>query len=94
MAETTGRFETEHGRKYMIQLCKHFGHKVEVSYDDTHGECRFGWGAASFDADDQALTIRIDVADEEQLSRAKAIVDDHLARFAFREPGRAIQWSA
>lgn len=94
MAGTTGRFETENGRRYMIQLCKHFAHKIEVTYDDSHGECRFGWGVASFDADDKALSVRIDAADEEQLPRAKAVIDDHLARFAFREPGRAIEWSA
>ena len=93
MVETTRRFETEHGAKYLTQLCKHFAHKIEVSYADRHGECHFPFGNAVLDADDTALTIHVIAPDAEQLARAKSVIDDHLARFAFREPDRSIAWS-
>ena len=80
MLQSTGRFETEHGARYLTQLCKHFAHKIEVSHGDKHGECHFPFGHAVMDAD--------------QLARTKAVIDDHLARFAFREPERTIEWSA
>lgn len=25
---------TDHGRRYMIQLCKHFGHRVRTRFDE------------------------------------------------------------
>lgn len=94
MIEATGRFETEHGRKYLAQLCKHFAHKIDVTHTETHGECRFAWGTALLDADELGLAVRLDVADERDLPDAKSVIENHLARFAFREADRAIQWSA
>lgn len=94
MVQSSGRFETEHGAKYLTQLCKHFAHKIEVSQADRRGECHFPFGHAVLEADDTALTIQLDAPDADQLARTKSVIDDHLARFAFREPGRAIQWSA
>ncbi|AWC21200.1 hypothetical protein CO731_00648 [Aminobacter sp. MSH1] len=94
MVQSSGTFETEHGAKYLTQLCKHFAHKIEVSHGDGHGECHFPFGHAVLEADGTALTIRLDAPDADQLARTKAVIDDHLARFAFREPERAIQWSA
>lgn len=94
MVQSSGTFETEHGAKYLTQLCKHFAHKIEVSHGDGHGECHFPLGHAVLEADGTALTIRLDASDADQLARTKAVIDDHLARFAFREPERAIQWSA
>ncbi|PSJ62638.1 DUF2218 domain-containing protein [Kumtagia ephedrae] len=94
MVESTGRFETAHGPKYLTQLCKHFAHKIEVVHGERHGECRFSFGTAVMDADDEALTVRLAVSEADQLPQAKAVIADHLARFAFREEDRAIAWSS
>ncbi|ODT22294.1 MAG: 2,4-dihydroxyhept-2-ene-1,7-dioic acid aldolase [Kaistia sp. SCN 65-12] len=94
MHEATGRFESEHGQKYLTQLCKHFAHKIEVTYSDRHGECLFPFGKAVMDADDQGLTVHLTVQDGEQLARAKSVIEDHLARFAFREADKTMTWNA
>ncbi|AMS39117.1 DUF2218 domain-containing protein [Aminobacter sp. NyZ550] len=94
MFQSTGRFETAHGVKYLTQLCKHFAHKIEVSHGDGHGECHFPFGHAVMKADVTGLAIEVDAPDADQLARTKAVIDDHLVRFAFREPERSIAWSA
>lgn len=94
MVEAAGRFETEHGPKYLTQLCKHFAHKIEVTHSERHGECLFPFGKVVMDADDTGISVRVVTPDGEQLVRAKAVVDDHLARFAFREADKAIAWNA
>jgi len=94
MLQSTGRIETEHGAKYLTQLCKHFAHKIEVSHGDGHGECHFPFGHAVMNADATTLTIEVEAPDADQLARTKAVIDDHLVRFAFREPERSIEWSA
>ncbi|GLS32880.1 hypothetical protein SAMN04488498_10884 [Mesorhizobium albiziae] len=94
MMEATGHFATEHGQKYLAQLCKHFSHKIEVEYSERHGECRFEIGTAVLDAEPGALAIKVAAEDAERLHQVKAVVEDHLVRFAFREPGRSVNWSA
>lgn len=46
MKEALAIVKTEHAGKYLTQLCKHFAHKVDVSVDGNHGECRFICGTA------------------------------------------------
>ena len=94
MRETTGRFESEHGQKYMTQLCKHFAHKIEVTYSERHAECLFPFAKAVMDADDRGLTVHLVAPDGEQLARAQSVIDDHLVRFAFREADKTMNWSA
>lgn len=94
MREATGRFESEHGQKYLTQLCKHFGHKIEVTYSGRHGECFFPFGKAVMDANEHGLTVHLTAPDDEQLARAKSVIDDHLVTFAFREAEKTMCWSA
>jgi len=90
MLVSTTRFETESGTKYLQQLCKHFGHKVDVTFSPTHGECRFSCGTAYLDADSEALTMRCEAADAAALRETEYVVESHLARFAFREPPKLV----
>jgi hypothetical protein len=83
---------TENGSKYLVQLFKHFAHKIEVSYSDTHGECAFDFGTASLDAHSDRLRIAVTAPDEEKLKRAKSVVESHLLRFAFREEVDKLDW--
>lgn len=94
MLTSTARFETENGSKYLQQLCKHFAHKVDVTYSPTQGECRFSCGSATLDADAQALVLRVEAADAEQVRETQHVIESHLARFAFRESMPALAWSA
>jgi len=92
MLTSTGRFETRNGSKYLQQLGKHFGHKIEVTFDDKTGEFALPPGPATLTADDTGLSAQISAQDDEGLKVAKHIIDNHLERFAFREEFRDMNW--
>ncbi len=87
-----GRFETPNGSKYLQQLCKHFGHKVEVTYDSLSGTVALPIGPLHLTATDDALLVTIQAEEGDDLARAHHIVDDHLKRFAFREEFDGFDW--
>lgn len=89
----TGRFATAHASRYLQQLCKHFAHKVEVSYDAQEGHAAFPTGPATLSATPDELVVRVTAEDAEGLERARRIVDSHLERFAFREEFKQMDWS-
>lgn len=76
---------TVHGRKYLQQLCKHFGHKVKVRYSPEEGRVAFPPGRCFMHANDDALKFSF-ISDEEQGAPViKHIIDEHLETFAWRE---------
>nr|WP_325248517.1 DUF2218 domain-containing protein [Amylibacter sp.] len=92
MAVTTGVFETPNASKYLQQLCKHFGHKVTVTYDAEKGRVDFPFGIAELRASDTALRVTITVTDPELIARARGAIDSHLVSFAFRENFETMTW--
>lgn len=89
---SSGRFKTEHASKYLQQLCKHFGHKVEATYDAERGEVALFNGPCRMKAEPDLLVIEVEAGDEDALQRSREIVDNHLARFAFREEFSGMEW--
>lgn len=87
------RFETQKASQYMQQLCKHFAHKIKVSYDATDAQADLPPGPAIMRADETGLFIEVKGADVEGLNRAKYIIEDHLLRFAHRENPQALTWT-
>ena len=92
MFESAAYLETASGQKYLVQLCKHFAHKITVSYTENHGDCQFVRGAAVLDADADGLRMAVTSADEEGLAQTQSIIESHLVRFAFREKLEALDW--
>ncbi|WP_320201262.1 DUF2218 domain-containing protein [Agrobacterium sp. rho-13.3] len=92
MLEAKSELKTESASKYLVQLFKHFAHKREVTYTETHGEIAFDFGTASLDAEPDTLKIFVTAPDEESLGRAKSVVESHLLRFAFREKIETLHW--
>lgn len=92
MIVTTARYPTQHASKYLQQLCKHFAHKVEVSFDDHQGQAALPPGPATLTADAEALTIRIAAEDAKSMIHARFIVDSHLVTFAHRENFTGLAW--
>ncbi|WP_416408058.1 DUF2218 domain-containing protein [Agrobacterium rosae] len=92
MLEAKSELVTESGGKYLVQLFKHFAHKIEVNYSESHGECTFDFGTASLDAEPTGLKIAVTAPDEEKLERAKSVIENHLLRFAFRENVDKLDW--
>ena len=92
MLESAAYLETASGSKYLVQLCKHFAHKIAVSYTDTHAECQFPAGSGVMDADGKGLRIVVRASDDAGLAHTQAIIESHLVRFAFREKLEALDW--
>lgn len=92
MLEVVAYLETASGRKYLVQLCKHFSHKIEVAYSDSHGECQFKRGSSVMKADERGLHILVRASDEQGLAQTQSIIESHLVRFAFRDKLEALDW--
>ncbi|MBD0415405.1 DUF2218 domain-containing protein [Oryzicola mucosus] len=92
MLQSVARVETPNSSKYLVQLSKHFGHKIEVTYTDTHADFIFGFGTAVLDADEKGLRMEVNTPDAEKLAQAQAVIESHLVRFAFREELGAFDW--
>ena len=92
MTRTTGTFETPNASRYLQQLCKHFGHKVEATFTETAGTIAFPVARAELEASPTLLTVTLDVEAPDQLGRMQEVVDSHLKRFAFREEFEGMAW--
>ncbi|MGZ9810174.1 DUF2218 domain-containing protein [Pseudoroseicyclus sp. H15] len=89
-----GTFRTEYASKYLQQLCRHFAHKIAVEYDENRGVVQLPIGPAVLTATGSELSVEVTAADDAGLERARHIIDDHLARFAFREEFTSMEWGA
>lgn len=94
MPESVATLTSDHASKYLQQVCKHFAHKIEVSYDESHGECVFEMGKGTLDADGSTLTITASASNQSDLERTQSVIESHLIRFAFREELSPLTWTA
>jgi hypothetical protein len=85
MVQSEARVATEMATRYLGQLCKHFEHRLTVSYTKDTGRIEFGAGICSLHAGDGVLTMRAESPDDESLAQLQDVVARHLARFAFRD---------
>ena len=95
---------TDHGAKYLQQLCKHWQHNLAVEFTPEHGTVTFprdargadwpGDALVTFDASADTLEVRIDASADGQLEALKDAVARHLDRFAFREAPLTFDWRA
>lgn len=100
----TARVPTKHASKYLQQLCKHWQHNLAVDFAADHGTIVFprdargaewpGDALVTFDAEGDALAVRIDASVEGQIEGLKDAVARHLDRFAFREAPLTFDWQA
>lgn len=88
----TGHLSTTHAHRYMTQLCKHFGHKIPATVEGDNGTITFEIGTARLTATQTDLQCTVSGADAAAVERLQAIIDSHLARFAFREAFTAMDW--
>ena len=93
MAEATVRVATAHGSRYLQQLCKHWAHKLDVTFTPEEGTVRFAEAIAVMRAEPEALVVRITAEEEAVLERMKGVVATHLDRFAFKEAPLGFDWS-
>ena len=102
MTSAIAKVPTTHGSKYLQQLCKHWQHNLAVTFTPEHGTVTFPKDArgatwtddalVTFDADANALAVRIDASGADHLEAMKGVVARHLDRFAFREAPLPFDW--
>jgi uncharacterized protein len=93
MAIAKARVPTSSGAKYLQQLCKHWGHKLEVDLTDNKGIVQFPSAVATMEADADALLVTVEAEEQETVERMKGVLASHLDRFAFREAPLPFDWS-
>lgn len=93
MAISTARVPTEQGSKYLQQLCKHWSHKLDVSFDEAQGKVSFPQAVATMTAEPGALLVSIESEDVDVVNQMKDVMARHLDRFAFREAPLTFDWS-
>ena len=86
--------ETTKPTPYLKQLAKHFGHKLDVTYDDERGVLRFAFGRAELRADAAAGALLIEAIAQtpEALERVEDVTGSHLERFGRRDE-LVVRWS-
>ena len=77
--------------RYLQQLCKHFQHKLPVTFDERSGRIAFSIGDCRLDADEGTLTLSLSTPDTPQMGELQDVVARHLLRFSFRDPPK-IEW--
>lgn len=92
MPISQARVTTELASRYLQQLCKHFAHKLPVTFDPERGRIEFSIGVCELTAAPGVLTMCAEAADDTALTQLEQVVARHLERFAFREPPE-IAWT-
>ncbi|MDX1331080.1 DUF2218 domain-containing protein [Roseovarius sp. ZX-A-9] len=85
MFTSNAKFTTERASSYLQQLCKHFGHKIEVQFDSTSGLITFPFGQCVLAAEQGVLELTISAETQAELTKSCRVIGSHLERFAFRE---------
>lgn len=83
---------TPQASRYLQQLCKHFQHKIPVTFDPTEGRIEFSMGISELRAEPAVLVLEVVARDPADLPTLEDVIARHLVRFAFREE-IAITWS-
>jgi hypothetical protein len=94
MLQSTGRFATPNGPKYLQQLCRHFAHKIAVEHDSHSARFSLQTGPVTMLADEAGLQVTVTAPDADSLPRARDVIDRHLVTFAFREGFTTLDWTA
>jgi hypothetical protein len=82
MNQSISYIQTAKADSYLRQLCRHFGHKVPVEFDNQQGLISLPFGTCDLQARAGALTMTVWGDDIEKLEQ---VIGSHLERFAFRE---------
>lgn len=85
MKSSTALIRTDRASRYLVQLCKHFGHKVPVEWTETDGVVRFEPGTCRMAASGDALTLSCESETQDALAVVQDVVARHLERFAWKE---------
>lgn len=93
MSVSVARVPTHSASRYLQQLCKHWSHKMQVSFSEEEGTIDFPNGSRlEMRADSDTLDVALTVPEAEDVARMREVVSSHLDRFAFREAPLTFDW--
>ena len=93
MSTATAHVPTTNASRYLQQLCKHWGHKLEVAFDEKAGTVRFQEAVVTLAAGEEVLSVTVEAVNDEIRDRIEGVVASHLDRFAFREAPLSFDWA-
>lgn len=85
MPSSVSRINSVNPGRLIRRLCKHWGHKFDVTYDEHHGEVPLPIGQCSMKAQDGVLAVTLASNDAESLAKLEEVVAVHLIRMAHEE---------
>ncbi len=92
MFSAESRVSSENASRYLVQLSKHFAHKTPVEYDDLRARIDFQPGICLLTADPMELVVTCEASTSTDLDRIKAIIEDHIVRFGWRD-NIGVKWT-
>jgi catechol 2,3-dioxygenase len=84
---------TEKPSPYLLQVAKHFRHKLDVRFDERSAVIPLAAGVAVLAAGDDALTLTAHAHTPADLARVEHVIGSHLERFGRRDE-LAVAWES
>lgn len=88
-----GEAPTPDAARVMRRLCRHWGHKFAVRFDDTSGEIQMNDVKLAMWVDPDRLRIALENPAGEIPERLPGVVAAHLIRMAGTEPPLQVNWA-
>jgi catechol 2,3-dioxygenase len=85
--------ETAKPSPYLLQLAKHFRHKLDVEFDDRSATIPFAFGRCELRAQDGRLVLEASAPSAAELARVQDVIGSHLERFG-RNDELSVAWVA
>jgi hypothetical protein len=82
---STAFVTTDTPARYISRLCKHFAHKIPVSFDEQQGRIEFPFGLALLRAENGGLSLQVQATSPEDQEKLQGVVASHFERFAWQE---------
>ena len=79
---STASITTVEPARIILRLCKHWGHKFPVSYDDAQGRSELPLGQCMLSAADCQLSVRLEGVPDADMVRFEQVVAEHAQRMA------------
>jgi len=89
---STARYPTQNASKYVQQLAKHFGHKIEVRSDADSAAFEMEAGSVRLRAENDTFIARVEAEDAKGIINLRYVIDKHLVIFAFRDGFTGLEW--
>lgn len=79
---STATISTVEPGRIILRLCKHWGHKFAVSYDDAQGRIELPMGLCLLRVEEGGLSARLEGTPEADMAHFEKVVADHAQRMA------------